>query len=287
MSETIVPPAPPRIGLRIVVPALSAAVFVAVYIVAVLTARGQSLEDRALGAAASPPSTPALLGAVSVPNLLLATGVLVLVALIRRRKDLALQAAIVLVVSNTAAQVLKYGILIRPQLGDLVQKNTFPSGHTTAYVSVMFTAILVAPPVIRGLVSVVGAVACSIVAIELLEFGWHRLSDVVGAVALVVTVATLAVSIFPWRARRARAPVFARLSVRFLGIGVALGLAVAVCALGAAWIVRTHTDRLMLVSTLGFAAAAVIAAFVLFTVFLFAIAQPRRRVAVNLPARVV
>lgn len=246
-----------RVGL----PSLGVFVFAAVFAIAVLTNRGQALENRALRAAEFGRGVPELLRLVSVPGLIVATLTLVGVALLRRRADAAIRALAVLAVSNVAVQVLKYGLLSRPSFSDdLSAANTFPSGHTTAWLSVSCAALIVVPPLIRAIVAVIGATFSSLVVFDLLDHGWHRLSDIVGAVALVVVVTSLAVTLIrvPTSFRRGRQnrllwhggqKTLDRWVSSVLLIVAAAGVAgAAVCVLGAT-LARHSADQLLLYAT--------------------------------------
>lgn len=168
----------------------------AVYAVAVLTPMGQALENAALrgadqASAADSDEAWEGLGDITVWTLGIATAVIGLIALLRRKVLLAFVAVGVIVGGQVITQALKRFILPRPELvevtGDYAH-NSFPSGHTTIAMTVLVAAILVVPYRCRGLAMLivmtwsVGIGAYSVTA------KWHRLSDTIGAdfVALIV-----------------------------------------------------------------------------------------------------
>jgi membrane-associated phospholipid phosphatase len=119
--------------------------------------------------------------------------------LVRRRFDLALAAGFVVVAANVIAQQLKAN-LDRPLLDDFPAPNSWPSGHATAAASVAFVLVLVFPRALRGMVGLVGAAYVTIVAVATVWAEWHRPSDVVAALLIVLACGSLAV--FGIRLRR-------------------------------------------------------------------------------------
>lgn len=247
---------------RFLVPGVCALLFAFTYLTAVLTMRGQKLENDALSAASVPHGEPLLLALVSVPDLFIALVIVVTIGLVRRRKDAALAALLVLVVSNMATQLFKYTLLSRPDFSTLLTDNTFPSGHTTAYLSVTIAILIVVPRRLRPVFAAIGALATSAAAIELMNFGWHRLSDIVGAVLLVTTVASLAVALI----RPRDVPVVAERQVPLVTSVLSAVAAVALLAGGgfalASRVADGSRDRLLLIGTECIATAAVCVAFV-------------------------
>lgn len=294
------------LALRLLVPTVWAGIFLAVYVVAVLTRSGQHLEDRALSAASYPLRVPPLLRLVSESHLLLALIVVVAIAILRKRLDLALQAATVIVISNIATQVLKYGVLWRPDFVGIMNENTFPSGHTTAYVSVLLALLIVAPPTVRSLLSVLVTALCSVIAIQLLWFGWHRLSDIVGATAVVTCVSTLAVLLIPssiagpqWLRRvvhrssrpparyrppaELRRPIFEVWCARVIAVVLAAALVLALITFAVAIFAHSSADYFILLGTEALAVATIASAVLTLTVFLRRLALAPRLPS---PARV-
>lgn len=176
----------------VTVAVLSAFGFALIYWLGVLTGRGQRVENRALESSSYDQQWLGLLNLISVPTLALALGVVVVVALVQRDLRNAIRAVLVVGLSNVIAQALKYALLTRPDLASFDERNTFPSGHAVAFVSVLFAAILVLPPVSRVAAAVLSAIVLGVVGFQLLGYGWHRLSDVAGG--LLLTVATVGIA---------------------------------------------------------------------------------------------
>ncbi|MDE9367149.1 phosphatase PAP2 family protein [Luteipulveratus sp. YIM 133132] len=126
------------------------------------------------------------------------------VALLRGRVALAASAAVLIVGSNVTTQVLKYQVFERT---DHVA-NSSPSGHTTVSLSIAVAAVLVAPAVWRWLVVPLAGFVATFVAAGTIVGQWHRPSDVVAAVGVVLawTGAALAVVTLAQRRRRPRVP---------------------------------------------------------------------------------
>ncbi|MEV4707992.1 phosphatase PAP2 family protein [Actinoplanes sp. NPDC049316] len=123
------------------------------------------------------------------------------IGVIRRRADLAIAAAILVLGANASTQLLKTH-LTRPGLDGFPAPNSFPSGHTTAAASVAFALILVLPFAVRGTVALVGAAYVTIIAVATVWAEWHRPSDTVAALLVVLAWSALASTIV--RARRVR-----------------------------------------------------------------------------------
>jgi membrane-associated phospholipid phosphatase len=165
-----------------------------VYLLAVHTTWGQRLDATALrGRGALRPRTihaaQELLTTISVASLVLVGGLIVLIALARRRQLLALGAAVVIGGSTITAELLKRVLLPRPYLGitDAVGRHaSFPSGHTTVAFSLAIAALLVAPSHNRATIGVIGSLYTIGIGVAVVATANHRPSDPIGAV-LVVT----------------------------------------------------------------------------------------------------
>nr|WP_272928713.1 phosphatase PAP2 family protein [Leucobacter luti] len=101
------------------------------------------------------------------------------------------------------SQLLKLHLLTRPELFELDAPNTFPSGHMTVFTALTAALIWAVPAGIRALVAVAGTVLLGVVSWQLLAYGWHRPSDVFGALALGVVAFALAGLARPARVRGA------------------------------------------------------------------------------------
>jgi membrane-associated phospholipid phosphatase len=164
---------------------------VVVYCVFVRTHAGQRIDEAALhGRLASVRARDAadqLLTTISVGSLALVLVLLAAQALLRRRVALAVVAVVVVVGALLLTEVLKHLVLVRPELvSTSINHNTFPSGHTTTAFAVGIAATLAAPSRWRRAVAVGAMLYGTAIGIATIAAGWHRPSDVVGAM-LVVT----------------------------------------------------------------------------------------------------
>ncbi|MGV8966039.1 MAG: phosphatase PAP2 family protein [Cellulomonas sp.] len=134
-----------------------------------------------------------VLDVVSVPYIALVLIAAVLIAVVRRRWGLAVQVAILVAGANLTTQVLKNVVFDRPDLGATpVFSNALPSGHTTAAASVSAALVFVVPPRARPWAAVLGAGYTAATGVSTLIGGWHRPSDVVAAVLVVLAWSGLA-----------------------------------------------------------------------------------------------
>lgn len=157
------------------------------YMLGVLSSTGQAVEDNALSASqfnAHPPAPLSLVSPFAIAVALVALG---LVALWVHGIARALTVTLVPAVAIVASQLLKSELLGRPDLLTLSAENSFPSGHMTVFATIVGAAVFAMPRSIRALVAVGGAVLLGVVSWQLLGYGWHRPSDVLGALALGVT----------------------------------------------------------------------------------------------------
>lgn len=148
------------------------------------TRLGQSLDqigmDVVVGDQAATRRLVGVLGNVSLGSIAVAVLVLVGVAVVRDRYAAAAAAGILVLGANVTTQAMK-------ALGDRADHGyltvaSFPSGHATVVVSLVFAALLVAPPQARTTVSLVGSGAITVTAAATLVASWHRPADILGAV---------------------------------------------------------------------------------------------------------
>jgi membrane-associated phospholipid phosphatase len=164
---------------------------VVAYVVFVRTHAGQRIDEAALdGRLASLHARRAagqLLTTISVGSLALALVLLVGQALLRRRVALAVVAVVVVLGAVAVTEVLKHLVLVRPELvPSSIDRNSFPSGHTTTAFAVGIAAALAAPPRWRRAVAAGALLYGTAIGVATIAAGWHRPSDVAGAL-LVVT----------------------------------------------------------------------------------------------------
>ncbi len=213
MSSRTPPRASPR---RAAIVAAGCVVATAVvYALAVLTVRGQDLDSSAFGNL-SPTFNPeafdatdSLLSTISFASVALIGALIVALALVRGRGDLAAAAVLLLGGANITTQILK-AVLPRPDLLDDASDaagGSFPSGHVTVAMSLAMAFTLVSPRAVRPLVATAGTLYAGGVGIAVIALDWHRPSDVIGAY-LVVTAwgAAAAGLVGAGRSGRGRSP---------------------------------------------------------------------------------
>ncbi|MFD2026732.1 phosphatase PAP2 family protein [Promicromonospora aerolata] len=172
----------------------------------VTTWPGQRLEERVFDTAdrfqdvVNPLVEPVLLLG-SLPWLLMGLGLVCGIGLLRRRWRAAAMAAVVIIGSNVTTQVVKDGVFDRTGLvGEWNRDvNTLPSGHVTVVVAAWAALLLVTPRGWRPLAAFAGAVASGAIGLATLGDRWHRPSDVVAAVLVVVACTALVCAVAPAR----------------------------------------------------------------------------------------
>jgi membrane-associated phospholipid phosphatase len=134
-----------------------------------------------------------VLDVVSVPYIAVVLLAAMLIATLRRRWELGVQVAVLMGGANLTTQVLKHWVFHRPDLGITPgATNALPSGHTTAAASVSAALVFVVPPRARPWAAVLGAAYTSATGVSTLIGRWHRPSDVVAAVMVVLAWSALA-----------------------------------------------------------------------------------------------
>lgn len=174
-------------ALALVVTMLAALGLVATWSLLVVHPRGSALDESAVDGASYGAGTlwqvaEPVLDVVSIGFIIAAIAATTLVAVIRRRWTLAFQAAVLVGGANITTQLLKHLVLQRPD-GAL---NTLPSGHTTVAASVSVALLLVVPRSARPAVALLGAVYTGATGISTMVGQWHRPSDVIAGVLVVL-----------------------------------------------------------------------------------------------------
>jgi membrane-associated phospholipid phosphatase len=169
---------------------LAAAGVAGVYLACIRTGLGQSVDTLMMqGADVSHPRVVEVLNKALNGTTLVSLVAVCLAAaaigFIRGRIDLALAAGLLVIGANGSTQLFKTR-LPRPDLDGFPAPNSFPSGHTTAAASVAFALILVLPFAIRGTVALIGAAYVTIIAVATVWAEWHRPSDTVAALLVVL-----------------------------------------------------------------------------------------------------
>jgi membrane-associated phospholipid phosphatase len=152
----------------------------------------------------------------------------VAVALLRRRRLLAVTLAVILLSAPGTTELIKPLLAqTRPHslFGDLqpVGPVSWPSGHATAAMSLALTAVLAVPARFRPAMAALGALFAIAVSYSFLTLGWHYPSDVFGGFLVAATWTLLGVGgLLASDAGRRRAPAEEAASERHVSIKHAL-----------------------------------------------------------------
>ena len=181
---------------------------------------------------------------VSIPFMAAVLVAAMLLAVVRRRVLVAVQVAVVMGGSNLATQLLKHVVLPRPEFHVGMDANTLPSGHTTAAASVSAALLFVVPRRLRPVAAVLGAGYTVATGVSTLVGRWHRPSDAVASVLVVLVFVALACALQrrePPSARDAADPTARGRDRRahLVAAGVLLATAGVTGALAVAALVRT------------------------------------------------
>jgi membrane-associated phospholipid phosphatase len=170
--------------------ALSFSAAAVVWLVAFHAPAGRRLDGAALQAFAGvlrPPLSPSTNGiAVLADPLPFVLGglALVAIALWRRRWLMAATVPVILVSANVCTQWLKPALTDPRHITvdgiDRIYPGSWPSGHSTASMSLALCLVLVVGPRLRPLAAVAGAAYAIGVGYSLISAGWHLPSDVFG-----------------------------------------------------------------------------------------------------------
>ena len=160
---------------------------------------GQLAENSLLEASDFAFAVPAPLGLITVTTTVVAVALLALLALIGSGWGGAVALIAAVAGPIACSQLLKHRWLDRPDLLNLNEVNTFPSGHATVVAALAFGLLLVAPRRLRVPAALLGGALLAVVAWQLLAYGWHRPSDVIGGIALAACGASVAVLLRPGR----------------------------------------------------------------------------------------
>jgi hypothetical protein len=144
--------------------------------------------------------------------------------------------ALLFVATGATTESLKH-LLATPRfdewLGhDQIGAASWPSGHSTAAMTMALCAVLVAPARLRPTVAALGGAFALAVAYAILTLGWHFPSDVFGGYLVAATYVLLAVSAIAFSERRRPSRRGAEAGSRPIDVLPALG--VALIAAGAA-----------------------------------------------------
>jgi membrane-associated phospholipid phosphatase len=225
---------------------VSAGAAVAVWLAAFVVPRGRTLDASAMQAftgVARPPLKPSIHGVALLANPLpfaIGAAVLIVLALLRRRWLMAAIVPAILLGANVTTQLLKPGLAdprwIDLRGAEMVYPGSWPSGHSTASMSLALCCVLVVGPRLRPLAAVLGAGYAIAVGYALVALGYHLPSDVLGGYLVAATFTLVGAAALaalearrPMRAAaRPRSPASA--TVPLLAAGVAALLACAAAA---------------------------------------------------------
>ncbi|GGL02766.1 hypothetical protein GCM10009769_21120 [Curtobacterium luteum] len=254
MTRTPVPgPVVSRRGRWALLSALGFVIVPLVYAVAVLTPLGQRAEDAALGGVSESDlfGSDTALNVISVPVILLLVVVMVAVAFARRRLAVGLGAGVVVLASAATSTLVKH-IAVRPEIAQSTTPNSFPSGHATIALAALFGVLMVTPRRWRPLITIVGAAYAVFVANQTVVYGWHRVSDIVGASAIALFWTGLVRAAGPRVDRGERGDRDGRRGPRRLvgivllvALGLALAVGVAALAVGFSGTAHDHAALLL------------------------------------------
>jgi membrane-associated phospholipid phosphatase len=116
-----------------------------------------------------------------------AGAILAAVALVQRRRRLAVAIPFTLAAADATAELLKQ-LIAQPRhsallaAGDQIAPASWPSGHAAAMMTLALCAVVVAPRALRPLAALLAAAAAIGVAYIVLILGWHFPSDVIGGI---------------------------------------------------------------------------------------------------------
>lgn len=164
---------------------------------------------------------------VRSPLIMLVVAAIFVIAVVRRRPDLAVGALLLVGGATLSTQVLKRYVIAQLTVGE----NTMPSGHVTVVLSVLLAAMLVIGPRWRRGLSAVAGFLGALTAIGAMIGTWHVPGDVIAAAAVClvwVGIILLAITPVARRFRRATATVWSRdPALRPPGLALLGGLAAA------------------------------------------------------------
>lgn len=197
-----------RPALSLLMALLCAGAVAAMSRVAVGTASGQRADQLTLSGAQSHQGLTSevaqiAVGSISTPVVAAVLVLSVLLVLLRCRPRALMPLGVLVVGANLTTQVIKHLVLTRDVLGPGIEvtPNSFPSGHTTVAAAAAITLALASGPG-RPVLAPLGAVWTAASGIGTLVLGWHRPSDVAGAILVVAAWTFLVLAIDGARTRR-------------------------------------------------------------------------------------
>ncbi|MGB5951486.1 MAG: phosphatase PAP2 family protein [Ornithinimicrobium sp.] len=164
---------------------------VVVYVLAVRTLLGQTVDTAAMTATANLLAetqwTQTLLDLVSPLSVVLGALAIAAVGYFSHGSATAAKTVGAITVTVGSAQLLK-AVLTRPDLLDAMA-NSLPSGHVAGVAGLAVGATLAVPAVLRSTAAVAGGIVVTLTAVATMAQQWHRPSDVFSATLLAAAVA--------------------------------------------------------------------------------------------------
>ncbi|HWI71228.1 MAG TPA: phosphatase PAP2 family protein [Baekduia sp.] len=133
--------------------------------------------------------------------------VLALIALVRGRPRVAAAIPVLFVATGATTEALKH-LLASPRVdewlgsGAQISAASWPSGHSTAAMTMALCAVLAAPPRLRPTVAALGGAYALALAYAILTLGWHFPSDVFGGYLVAATYVLIAIGTIAWTEQR-------------------------------------------------------------------------------------
>jgi membrane-associated phospholipid phosphatase len=232
--------------------ALSACAAASVWLVALHAPGGRRLDGAALQAFAGvlrPPLSPSTNGIAVLADpvpFVLGGLALVAIALWRGRWLMAAIVPVILASANLCTHWLKPALTDPRSITvdgiDRIYPGSWPSGHSTASMSLALCLVLVVGPRLRPLAAVAGAAYAVGVGYSLVSAGWHLPSDVVGGYFVAASFTLLGAATLAALERRQPAGAAGANAIGWRTLaGPAAALAGA-AALGAVDVVAVHSD---------------------------------------------
>jgi len=174
--------------------------------------------------------------------------VLALVALARGRGRVALAIPLIFVATGATTEALKH-LLATPRFDEWlghaqIASASWPSGHSTAAMTMALCAVIAAPPRLRPTVAAIGGAFALAVAYAILTLGWHFPSDVFGGYLVAATYVLVAISAVAASERRRPSRSGVEAGSRPVDLVPALGVAL-VCASVAAGVALARPHALV------------------------------------------
>ncbi len=139
------------------------------------------------------------------PGLFICWGIaLVAFALARSRPRVALAVVAVMALAPFTSETLK-PLLAHPHVTIdylTIGAPSWPSGHSTAALALVLSAVLVSPSKLRPLMAVLGAIFAAAIGCVLLILAWHMPSDVLGGYLISLLWMSIAVALLRAAERR-------------------------------------------------------------------------------------